>query len=78
MVDRHFKFLEYIKGLYPEIVIPPNLGGSSTIEDFRNTYSQKVFLLLFTPDEEIQAPLYINSSSIWLRSAALFRLSNPL
>jgi len=78
ILNRNLKFLEHVKALYPDVVIPSSLGVNSTMEDLRNTYSCRVYSLIFSPDEVLQAPLYINASSIWLRSAALFCLKNPL
>ena len=77
MLNRHKKFLEYMVGLYPDLDISVVQGNSL---DLQEVYSRKVFLLLFNSSEEVewQVPLYINSSSIWLRSAAIFRFSNPL
>jgi hypothetical protein len=75
MNDRHKKFLGYMHMLYPDLSLV-----SVEEEELVKIYSKKVFLLLFVSSEEgdMLAPLCINSQNIWLKSAALFRFSNPL
>lgn len=76
MIERHIKFLEYVEKSVPEI----NANNLKSLEekDLSIVYSKKVYGLLFRPECDRMAPMNINSKSVWLRAAAVFRLSNPL
>lgn len=76
MIKRYQKFLSYLKIYFPDIV-DKELENINE-ETIEIVYSEKVYNLIFDPKGDKMAPLNINSDNIWLKSAALFRLSNPL
>lgn len=76
MIERHKKFLEYVKATAPGIDIEKLVDVGE--DALKTMYSSKVYDLIFIPGCEKVAPKLINSKSVWLRAAAMFRLSNPL
>ncbi len=76
MIERHKKFLEYVKATAPEIDTEKLVDVGE--DALKIMYSSKVYDLIFIPGCEKVAPKLINSKSVWLRAAAMFRLSNPL